>query len=56
MTLVQPTTVRKHKPLQNNLLAALPSTQQPNFFSKLGLVKLPIGKVMYESGSDELYV
>jgi CRP-like cAMP-binding protein len=56
MALVHPATLRKHNPLQNNLLAALPSAQQPNFFSKLELVKLPIGKVMYESGSDELYV
>ncbi len=43
-------------PLQNHLLAALPLTHQKLFIDKLELIGMPLGKVLYESGDDELYV
>lgn len=39
-------------PLQNHLLAALPAETQDRLFPHLKLVKLPLGKVLYESGDD----
>ena len=43
-------------PLQNHLLAALPPAIQPRLFPMLGLVPLPLGKVLYESGDTMRYV
>jgi hypothetical protein len=43
-------------PLQNHLLAALPLPNQTLFLEKLELLELPLGKVLYESGDNELYV
>jgi CRP-like cAMP-binding protein len=40
----------KHSPLQNCLLAALPAEAQERLFPLLELTKLPLGKVLYESG------
>lgn len=44
------------KPLQNHILAAMPESHQQKFIDKLELYELPLGKVLYESGDDELYV
>ena len=38
-------------PMQNQLLAALPNDVQQRLFPHLELVSLPLGKVLYESGS-----
>jgi CRP-like cAMP-binding protein len=38
------------QPTQNHLLAALPSEVRGRLFPALELVKLPLGKVLYESG------
>ena len=43
-----------HSPLQNHLLAALPSTEYERLFPHLEWVQMPLGKVLYESG-DELH-
>lgn len=43
-------------PLQNHLLAALPDKQRQEFIDKLELIKMPLGKVLYESGDEELFV
>ena len=43
-------------PLQNHILAAMPESHQQKFIDKLELYELPLGKVLYESGDDELYV
>jgi len=43
-------------PLENHLLAALPESSKQRFFSKLELVDLPLGKVIYESGDDLKHV
>ena len=43
-----------HSPLQNHLLAALPSTEYERLFPHLERVPMPLGKVLYESG-DELH-
>ncbi|MDP9142396.1 MAG: Crp/Fnr family transcriptional regulator [Pseudomonadota bacterium] len=45
----------QHSPLQNCLLAALPSDVQDRLFPLLKLIKLPLGKVLYEP-SDTLRV
>jgi CRP-like cAMP-binding protein len=41
----------EHSPLQNHLLAALPAEVQGRLFGFLDLIKLPLGKVLYESGT-----
>jgi len=38
------------EPLQNYLLAALPTAEQKRLFPQLELVPMPLGKVLYESG------
>ena len=43
-------------PLQNHLLAALPSAIQQRLFPQLELTSLPLGKVLYESGDTMRYV
>ncbi len=43
-------------PLRNHLLAALPESHKKLFVDKLELIGMPLGKVLYESGDDELYV
>lgn len=37
-------------PLQNKILEALPSAAQKRVFAQLKLVRLPLGKVLYEAG------
>ena len=44
------------KPQLNHLLAALPPDVQARFFDSLELVKLPLGKVLYESGDPMSHV
>lgn len=39
-----------HNPLQNSLLAALPTNELNNLMPYLELVEMPFGKVLYESG------
>lgn len=41
-----------HSPTQNHLLAALPAPEQERLFPQLELVPMPLGKVLYESGSQ----
>jgi CRP-like cAMP-binding protein len=43
-------------PLQNHLLAALPTSVQQRLFPLLEVVALPLGKVLYESGDTMRYV
>ncbi|ATG74060.1 Crp/Fnr family transcriptional regulator [Zobellella denitrificans] len=43
-------------PAQNHLLAALPPEVKERLFPLLELVSLPLGKVLYESGSQLRYV
>lgn len=43
-------------PMQNQLLAALPNEVQQRLFPHLEPVSLPLGKVLYESGSRLRYV
>jgi hypothetical protein len=38
-------------PLQNHLIAALPAADFERLQAKLKLVPLPLGKVLYESGT-----
>ena len=45
-----------HDPRQNHLLAALPAADLERLRSSLKLVQLPLGKVLYESGSHQKYV
>jgi CRP-like cAMP-binding protein len=45
-----------HAPRQNHLLAALPATDFERLQSGLILVPLPLGKVLYESGSQLRHV
>jgi CRP-like cAMP-binding protein len=45
-----------HDPLQNHLLAALPSGERERLYPHLQLVPLPLGKVLYESGDLLRYV
>ena len=46
----------EHSPLQNHLLAALPAEVQARLFDNLELVDLPLGKVLYESGTSLRHV
>ena len=41
-----------HKPQQNYLLAALPSTVCEHIYPHLELVPMPLGEVLYESGAQ----
>ncbi|MEE9103725.1 Crp/Fnr family transcriptional regulator [Pseudomonas nitroreducens] len=43
-------------PLQNHLLAALPSIVQERLFPHLELLRLPLGKALYESGDAMRHV
>lgn len=43
-------------PRYNQLLAALPATIYANWQPKLELVEMPLGKVLYESGSKLSHV
>ena len=43
-------------PRQNQLLAALPDAQWARWLPQLELVELPLGKVLYESGSKLTHV
>ena len=43
-------------PLQNHLLAALPSLERDRLFPHLQLVDMPLGRVLYESGDPLLHV
>jgi CRP-like cAMP-binding protein len=45
-----------HNPRQNHLLAALPATDFERLQSGLKLVPLPLGEVLYESGSQLRHV
>ncbi len=40
-----------HRPEQNHLLAVLPAADRERLFSNLELAQLPLGDVLYESGS-----
>ena len=44
------------KPEHNNLLAALPEPIRERLFPHLELVEMPLGEVLYESGSQLHYV
>lgn len=41
-----------HKPGQNHLLAALPATERKRLYPHLELIHMPLGDVLYESGSQ----
>lgn len=43
-------------PVQNGLLGALPEAYRQTLISKLELITLPLGKVVYESGANEAFV
>jgi CRP-like cAMP-binding protein len=45
-----------HSPLQNCLLAALPHEARTRVFPLLELIRLPLGKVLYESGDTLSHV
>ena len=45
---------RKHNPLENELLAALPGAEWKRVRPSLELVAMPLGNVLYESGSHRL--
>ena len=45
---------RKHNPLENELLAALPGAEWKRVRPSLELVAMPLGHVLYESGSHRL--
>ena len=45
-----------HKPQQNYLLAALPSTVCKHIYPHLELVPMPLGEVLYESGAQLRHV
>lgn len=44
-----------YSPEQNYLLGALPADVQARVFPQLELVKMPLGKVLYESGDTQHY-
>jgi CRP-like cAMP-binding protein len=50
-------TVPAHPPTENHLLAALPQIERERVFPALELVAMPLGSVVYESGSrlDHVY-
>ncbi len=45
-----------HNPQQNHLLRALPAAEAERLFSKLELVPMVLGQVLYESGSKLRHV
>tara|TARA_R110001592_G_scaffold218652_4_gene472684 strand:- start:333 stop:1097 length:765 start_codon:yes stop_codon:yes gene_type:complete len=45
-----------NSPANNTLLKLLPEASKDKVFPRLKLVKLPLGKVIYESGQDITYV
>src|SRR5689334_9946473 len=45
-----------HDPSQNHLLRALPAAEAERIFPHLELVPMPLGNVLYESGSTLRYV
>jgi CRP-like cAMP-binding protein len=45
-----------NKPTDNKLLSAFPEQSKARLFPQLKLVKLPLGKVLYESGQNVLSV
>jgi CRP-like cAMP-binding protein len=45
-----------HDPRQNHLLRALPVEESERIFPQLELVPMPLGEVLYESGSQLRYV
>jgi len=45
-----------HDPRKNHLLAALPDAEWERWLQQLELVEMPLGKVLYESGSTLNYV
>ena len=45
-----------HNPRQNRLLAALPMSDYKRLLPHLELATLPLGEVLYESGSQLLHV
>jgi CRP-like cAMP-binding protein len=45
-----------HSPMQNHLLAALPSAEFDRLSSHLELIPLPLGEVLYESGAQLQHV
>ena len=47
---------KHHDPQQNRLLAALPASELEHFSEALELVSMPLGNVLYESGSPLKYV
>lgn len=42
-------------PLHNHLLAAIPEPYRQTFIDRLEHVDMPLGKVIYESGDDEIF-
>lgn len=44
-----------HSPLQNHLLAALPSDEYKRFSPHLELIPMPLGKIIYEPGDELRY-
>ena len=47
---------RSHNPVQNQLLASLPSAELGRLQPSLELVSMPLGDVLYESGSQLSHV
>jgi len=45
-----------HAPRQNHLLRALPDAESERLFTELELVTMPLGDVLYESGSQLRHV
>jgi CRP-like cAMP-binding protein len=46
----------RHDPRENYLLRALPPTESERLFPQLELIAMPLGKVLYESGSQLRHV
>jgi CRP-like cAMP-binding protein len=46
----------QHKPQQNSLLRALPALESERLFAHMELVAMPLGNVLYESGSQLRHV
>jgi len=45
-----------HRPQQNRLFAALPASEQERLLPHLELIPMPLGRVLYESGSRQSHV
>jgi signal transduction histidine kinase/CRP-like cAMP-binding protein len=52
----QPSSIARHTPRQNDLLAALPKADYERLSASLELVPLPLGRALYESGERLEYV